>query len=307
MTASLRAAAKTATRSVAMNAPVRESRDVRARESTAPMPVSRFQSVVIMSVSSFPVVCPRSSRPRGGASCVRPRRDAWRKATGAARGRTARVMRRRVGQKNPRGCARYTRPGFDACMRGNNDAAVRMRPSVLPEASLRLVRGGAGSRAMPTIIRPATAEDAPDVHRLIVALAKYAGEVDAVMSTPDVIRAQLADPRPPFECSLAQELDETAGFALFFPTYSTWLGTQGLWLEDIFVLESHRRRGIGRALLTRVAELAVARGCGRLEWSVLDWNAPALAFYRRLGAVAVETWTLHRLAGEALERLAATG
>jgi GNAT superfamily N-acetyltransferase len=159
---------------------------------------------------------------------------------------------------------------------------------------------------MPTIIRSATPEDAPDIHRLIVALAAYAGEADAVMSTPDVIRAQLADPRPPFECLLAQELDETIGFALYFPTYSTWLGKQGVWLEDLFVLESHRRRGIGRALLTRVAELAVTRGCGRIEWSVLDWNAPALGFYRRLGAVALETWRLHRLTGEALERLVAT-
>jgi len=160
---------------------------------------------------------------------------------------------------------------------------------------------------MPTIIRSATPEDAADVHHLIVALAAYEREADAVRSTPDLIRAQLADPRPPFECLLARELDETVGFALFFPTYSTWLGKQGLWLEDLFVLESHRRRGIGRALLTRVAELAVARGCGRLEWSVLDWNAPALGFYRRLGAVALETWTLHRLTGDALERLAATG
>lgn len=160
---------------------------------------------------------------------------------------------------------------------------------------------------MPTIIRAATPEDAPDVHRLVAALAAYEHESGAVTSTPDVIRAQLADPRPPFECLVAQELGETVGFALFFPTYSTWLGKQGLWLEDLFVLESHRRRGIGRALLTRVAQLAIARGCARLEWAVLDWNVPALAFYRRLGAVGLETWTMQRLAGDALDTLAATG
>jgi GNAT superfamily N-acetyltransferase len=145
------------------------------------------------------------------------------------------------------------------------------------------------------------------VHRLIAALAAYERESAAVVSTPDVIRTQLADARPPFECLLALEDGETVGFALFFPTYSTWLGQQGLWLEDLFVLESHRHRGIGRALLARVAELVVARGYGRLEWSVLDWNAPALGFYRRLGAVALETWTLHRLTGDALRALAASG
>jgi GNAT superfamily N-acetyltransferase len=160
---------------------------------------------------------------------------------------------------------------------------------------------------MPTMIRTAEPEDAEEVHRLIAALAAYERESAAVVSTPDVIRTQLADARPPFECLLAQEHGETVGFALFFPTYSTWLGKQGLWLEDLFVLESHRHRGIGRALLTRVAELAVARGYGRLEWSVLDWNVPALGFYRRLGAVALDTWTLHRLTGDALRALAASG
>ena len=159
---------------------------------------------------------------------------------------------------------------------------------------------------MPTTIRTAGPEDALAVHALITALAEYEREPDAVESTPDVIRRQLADPRPPFECLLAEADGEVVGFALFFPTYSTWLGRQGLWLEDLFVLESHRQRGIGRALLTRVAQLAVARGCGRLEWSVLDWNEPALAFYRRLGAVPLDTWTMHRVTGEALRSLAAS-
>ena len=159
---------------------------------------------------------------------------------------------------------------------------------------------------MPTTIRTAGPDDAPAVHALINALAEYEREPDAVESTPDVIRKQLADPRPPFECLLAEADGEVVGFALFFPTYSTWLGRQGLWLEDLFVLESYRRRGIGRALLTSVAQLAVARGYGRLEWSVLDWNEPALAFYRRLGAVPLDTRTMHRVTGESLRSLAAS-
>jgi GNAT superfamily N-acetyltransferase len=157
---------------------------------------------------------------------------------------------------------------------------------------------------MPTTIRTAGPDDAPAVHRLITALAEYEREPAAVESTPDVIRRQLADARPPFECLLAEDGGQVVGFALFFPTYSTWLGRQGLWLEDLFVLESHRHRGIGRALLTQVAQLAVGRGCGRLEWSVLDWNEPALAFYRTLGAIPLDTWTMHRVAGETLHALA---
>jgi GNAT superfamily N-acetyltransferase len=157
---------------------------------------------------------------------------------------------------------------------------------------------------MPLVLRTATVADATIIHSLIVALAEYEREPDAVVNTPDVLRAQLAAPRPPFECVLAEEDGLAVGFALFFPTYSTWLGRPGVWLEDLFVLETHRRRGIGRALLTRVAELAVERGCGRLEWSVLDWNTPAQDFYRRLGATALDEWRIHRLTGDALRDLA---
>jgi GNAT superfamily N-acetyltransferase len=157
------------------------------------------------------------------------------------------------------------------------------------------------------VVRPATPADADAIHRLITALATYEREPYAVVNTPDVLRAQLADPRPPFECLVAEEDGDTRGFALFFPTYSTWLGKPGLWIEDLFVLERHRRRGIGRALLGHVARLAVERGCGRLEWSVLDWNAPALAFYRDLGAAAMDEWTIHRVTGGALRDLAAAG
>ncbi len=153
-------------------------------------------------------------------------------------------------------------------------------------------------------LRPATPADAETIHRLVCALARYEHEPDAVQNTPDVLRAQLAAPRPPFECVLAEEDGAARGFALFFTTYSTWLGKPGVWLEDLFVLEAHRRRGVGRSLLAHVAAVAVARGCGRLEWSVLDWNAPALAFYRRLGATALDEWTIHRVAGADLETLA---
>ena len=156
-------------------------------------------------------------------------------------------------------------------------------------------------------VRRAVPADAEVIHALITALAVYEREPDAVVNTPDVLRAQLADPRPPFECLLAEEDGAGRGFALFFPTYSTWLGKPGIWIEDLFVLEAHRRRGIGRLLLGRVAQLAVERGCGRLEWSVLDRNAPALAFYRRLGAGAMDEWTIHRVTGDALRALAAEG
>src|SRR5262245_2596662 len=118
---------------------------------------------------------------------------------------------------------------------------------------------------MPLVLRTANAADATTIHALIVALAEYEREPDAVVNTPDVLRAQLAAPRPPFECLLAEEDGGAVGFALFFPTYSTWLGRTGLWLEDPLVPDAHLRRGIGRAWLTRVAALADRRGRRLLE------------------------------------------
>lgn len=157
---------------------------------------------------------------------------------------------------------------------------------------------------MAITLRPAGPDDAEAIHGLVVALAVYEREPDAVHSTPAVLRAQLSSARPPFECLLAEEDGVARGFALFFPTYSTWLGKPGIWLEDLFVEEAHRRRGIGRALLRAVAGLAVARDCGRFEWSVLDWNAPAIAFYRSLGAVGMDDWRIQRVTGAALTALA---
>lgn len=156
---------------------------------------------------------------------------------------------------------------------------------------------------MPPTIRLATAADAATIHGFIVALAVYEREPDAVEVTPAVLAAQLASDRPPFECLLA-EVDGTAvGCALFFQIYSTWRGRIGLHLEDLFVLPEHRRRGLGTALLARLAALALARGCARLEWAVLDWNLPAIEFYRASGAEPLGEWTTWRVSDEALVTL----
>jgi GNAT superfamily N-acetyltransferase len=153
-------------------------------------------------------------------------------------------------------------------------------------------------------IRPAGPDDAETIHGFILGLAVYERAPDAVEVTPADLRAQLASPRPPFECLLAIDRGRPVGFALFFQTYSTWRGKTGLHLEDLFVPEPERRRGVGSALLRRLARVAVERGCARLEWAVLDWNTPAIDFYRSLGAEALDEWTTHRLHGPALVALA---
>jgi GNAT superfamily N-acetyltransferase len=153
-------------------------------------------------------------------------------------------------------------------------------------------------------IRFATESDAALVLRFVRALAEYEREPAAVQVTEETLRQHLAAAQPPFECVLA-ELDGTAaGFALFFHSYSTWRGRRGIWLEDLFVLPELRRHGVGRGLLQRVAALAVERACGRLEWSVLDWNQPAIDFYRSLGARMMDQWTICRVDDDALELLA---
>lgn len=153
-------------------------------------------------------------------------------------------------------------------------------------------------------IRPAGPEDAETIHAFIVGLAVYERAPGAVEVTPAELRAQLASSSPPFECLLAFEGTRAVGFALFFTTYSTWRGRTGIHLEDLFVPEPDRRRGVGSALLGRLAGIAIERGCARLEWAVLDWNTPAIDFYRRLGAEAMDEWTTHRLTGPALAALA---
>ena len=156
---------------------------------------------------------------------------------------------------------------------------------------------------MEVSIRFATARDAETILGFIRELAVYEREPQAVEVTAEIIRAQMESDDPPFECLIAELDGAAAGFALFFRNYSTWRGRPGLFLEDLLVLERYRRNGIGRALLGRLAALAVERGYGRMEWSVLDWNQPAHDFYRNLGATPMDEWTIWRLTGDALKRM----
>jgi GNAT superfamily N-acetyltransferase len=154
------------------------------------------------------------------------------------------------------------------------------------------------------VLRRATADDAPVLHELIRALAAYEREPDAVEATPASLAAQMRQERPPFECLLAERDGRAVGLALFFQTYSTWRGRPGLWLEDLFVREEERGRGTGARLLAAVGAEAVRRGGARLEFSVLDWNEPSIGFYKALGAVPLDAWTVFRFEGDALARLA---
>lgn len=158
----------------------------------------------------------------------------------------------------------------------------------------------------PTIVlRPATRADIPLILELIHALAEYEREPDAVEATEDLLEEQLFGEHPGAEVIIAEVDGQGAGFALFFHNFSTWRGRRGLYLEDLFVRPEFRGLGLGRALMIRLAKLAVQRGCGRFEWSVLDWNTPAIDFYRSLGAVGMDEWTVQRLDGEGLLALAA--
>jgi GNAT superfamily N-acetyltransferase len=156
-----------------------------------------------------------------------------------------------------------------------------------------------------THIRPATEADVPLVVRFIHGLAEYERLLHECQATEEKVRASLFGPRPDAEVIIAEVDGEPAGFALFFHNYSTFLAQRGIYLEDLFVLPAFRGRGAGRALLVHLAGLAVERGCGRLEWSVLDWNEPSIRFYRSLGAVPMDEWTVQRVSGDALARLAA--
>jgi GNAT superfamily N-acetyltransferase len=151
----------------------------------------------------------------------------------------------------------------------------------------------------------ATERDVPLILALIKGLADYEKLAHEVRATEEALRESLFGPHPAAEVVVAHAASERVGFALFFHNYSTFLGQRGLYLEDLFVLPEWRGRGAGRALLTYLARLAVERNCGRLEWTVLDWNEPAIRFYESLGAQAMENWTINRLTGHALSRLAA--
>lgn len=153
------------------------------------------------------------------------------------------------------------------------------------------------------MIRSAQPDDTPAIYDLIRRLAEYERLLDQFVLTPERLHEHLFGPRPFAESLVAEEPDGIVGFALFFHNYSTFAGRPGLYLEDLFVLPEHRGRGHGKSLLREVARLAVERGCGRLEWSVLDWNEPSIQFYRSLGATPLDDWTMFRLTGEALEEL----
>lgn len=152
-------------------------------------------------------------------------------------------------------------------------------------------------------IRPATQADVPAMLALIHALAVYEREPDAVRIGAAELLQYGFGAQPHFECLIAEDEGSPAGFALFFPIFSTWRGPS-IHLEDLFVEPSHRGRGIGKALLARVAAIAVERNCARLQWDVLDWNAPAIAFYQSCGARMLESWRIMRVTGDALRQLA---
>jgi GNAT superfamily N-acetyltransferase len=153
-------------------------------------------------------------------------------------------------------------------------------------------------------IRPATERDAPLVLDMIRALAEYEKLSHAVIATEQTIRESLFGARPDSEVIIASVGGQPAGFALFFHNYSTFLAQKGLYLEDLFVKPEYRGAGVGRALLEHLAQIAVDRNCGRFEWSVLDWNEPAIGFYKKLGAVPLDEWTIFRVTGDALRRMA---
>jgi GNAT superfamily N-acetyltransferase len=154
-------------------------------------------------------------------------------------------------------------------------------------------------------LRPATPADAPLILAFIRDLAEYEREPDAVLATEaDLLRDGFSEPRR-FHCLIAEWQGKPAGFALYFYNYSTWQGRAGIYLEDLFVRPEFRGKGIGREMLCRIAGIAVAEGCARFEWSVLDWNQPAIDFYHQMGAVMKSEWRGMRVSGDALTRLAA--
>ena len=154
-------------------------------------------------------------------------------------------------------------------------------------------------------IRPAVPEDLPLIVALIRELAAYERLSDAVRLDPEVLGGHLFGARPMAEVLIAEADGAACGFALFFANFSTFEGRPGLYLEDLFVREAARGQGLGKALFAALARLALERGCARLDWAVLDWNAPSIAFYRRLGAMSLDDWTGMRLSGADLRRLAA--
>jgi len=156
---------------------------------------------------------------------------------------------------------------------------------------------------MPPTLRPARADDVPVILDLVRALARYEKLEHRVEATEDGLRAALFGPSPRVFCDLAEADGQVAGFALWFYSFSTFVGRPGIYLEDLFVRPEFRGRGLGKALIARLAQRCVAENLGRLEWSVLDWNEPAIQFYRAHGARLLDDWTMCRVEGEALQAL----
>ena len=155
-----------------------------------------------------------------------------------------------------------------------------------------------------TTIRSATPADVPTILRFVRDLAAFKREPDSVQATEPMLQDALFGVAPVAEAVIAERDGEPAGFALFFHNFSTWTGRKGLYLEDLYVTPDARGAGVGTALLRHLAGLALDRGCGRVEWSVLDWNEPAIRFYRAMGAVGMDEWRVQRVAGDALAKLA---
>lgn len=156
-----------------------------------------------------------------------------------------------------------------------------------------------------TRIRFATPADVPQILAFVRELAEFEREPDAVLATEPMLEAALFGPRPAAEAVIAEGADGTPlGFALFFQNFSTWTGLPGMYLEDLYVTPAARGAGVGKALLRHLADIAVSRGYGRFEWSVLDWNQPAIDFYRAMGAMGMDEWTVQRVTGDALAKLA---
>ncbi len=160
---------------------------------------------------------------------------------------------------------------------------------------------------MGIVIRKASAADAAQILEFIRALAAFERAPDAVTATEEGLIRDGFGPNPFYRCLIADCDGHPAGFAFYFFNYSTWVGRPGIYVEDLFVLPQFRRRGIGRELLKQVAAIAMEKGCQRLQWEVLDWNTPAIDFYRAIGAEFLDEWRNVRLSGEALERLATCG
>ena len=153
-------------------------------------------------------------------------------------------------------------------------------------------------------IRPAQAKDLDAIFALILGLAKYEQLSDKVTGSPELLRSHLFGEKPYAEAIVAELADRVIGYALFFHTYSTFLTQPGLYLEDVFVSSEYRRQGVGKALMTSVAKIAFDRGCGRLEWSVLEWNKNAIEFYQSLGATVLPEWRICRMTVDTLAEIA---